>query len=225
MIILLIGVACVGKSSVGKKLAEDIGFTFFDLDLEIEKYYGDSISRLKAKALTPYSWRLEGKVVLDRILNRNKHGNIVVALPPSGLRDAYYRVIKKFLTAVIVLHDAPENILKRVVFFDDDSRPIDVILDDHDKKYVLSEIKKDMTYYKRSYARARYHVDITGLDVAQTAAKISELLGIPTVPKTAEPHGETTATKRLSEPNVPHTNRTGKRDYLHVGKTKRCSSG
>jgi len=43
MQILLTGVACVGKSSIGKKLAEDIGYVFFDLDVEIEKYYKKSI--------------------------------------------------------------------------------------------------------------------------------------------------------------------------------------
>ncbi|MFH0957330.1 MAG: shikimate kinase [Pseudomonadota bacterium] len=59
MQILLTGVACVGKSSIGKKLAEDIGHVFFDLDVEIEKYYTKSISRLKAGFITEYGWRLK----------------------------------------------------------------------------------------------------------------------------------------------------------------------
>lgn len=89
MQILLTGVACVGKSSIGKKLAEDIGYVFFDLDVEIEKYYKKSISRLKADIIGEYSWRLKVVPVLKKILDENKLKDIVIALPPSGLRDAY----------------------------------------------------------------------------------------------------------------------------------------
>jgi len=33
MILYLVGISCVGKTTVGKMLAEKIGFSFFDLDL------------------------------------------------------------------------------------------------------------------------------------------------------------------------------------------------
>ncbi len=94
MVILLTGVSCVGKSSIAKKLAENVNFIFFDLDIEIEKYYGNTISRLKAEILTEYSWMLKGVVVLKKILEEKKQKDIVVAMPPSGLRDAYLRVVR-----------------------------------------------------------------------------------------------------------------------------------
>ena len=154
MVILLTGVACVGKSSIGMKLAEDIGYIFFDLDVEIEKYFKKSISRLKAEIITEYSWRLMVVPVLKKILDENKSKDIVVALPPSGLQDAYLRVIKKSKALVIALADTPKNILNRVTYYDEDSKPITKVLNDQQKKFVLSEIKKDITYFKRSYSRA-----------------------------------------------------------------------
>jgi len=36
----------------------------------------------------------------------------------------------------------------------------------------LKEIKKDITYFRKSYARADFQVDICGLDVAGAAAKV-----------------------------------------------------
>lgn len=221
MQILLTGVACVGKSSIGKKLAEDIGYVFFDLDVEIEKYYKKSISRLKADIIGEYSWRLKVVPVLKKILDENKLKDIVIALPPSGLRDAYLRVIRKSSALVTVLTDTPKNILNRVTFYDVDSKPITKVLDDKAKKYLLSEIKKDINYYKRSYSRAHIQVDISGLDLAQAARKLKELLGLePSFEKTML-CGLSVVPPRPLETRLCHTNRKGKKYYLHVGKTKK----
>ena len=38
MKILLFGVSNVGKTTVGKQLAERLGYMFYDLDEEIKKY-------------------------------------------------------------------------------------------------------------------------------------------------------------------------------------------
>ncbi len=221
MEILLSGVACVGKSSVGKRLAEDIGYVFFDLDVEIEKYYKSSISRLKSDIIGEYSWRLKAAPVLKKILDENKLKDIVIALPPSGLRDAYLRVIRKSSALVVVLTDTPKNILNRVTFYDVHSKPITKVLDDKAKKYLLSEIKKDINYYKRSYSRAHFQIDISGLNVIQAASKLKELLGLePTFTK-AVPRALSIVPKRPLEVRLSYTNRKGKKYYLHEGKTKK----
>jgi shikimate kinase len=48
----LVGVSCVGKTTMGKRLAERLGYAFFDLDTEIEDTFGTSIERLKAELFT-----------------------------------------------------------------------------------------------------------------------------------------------------------------------------
>lgn len=171
MIILLAGVACVGKTTIGRQLAEVAGFQFFDLDGEIEKYYGKPLSRLKADTLGEYSWRLKGAPVLKKILEENQRKDTVVALPPSGLMDPYLQVIKKSYALAVVLTDTPENILKRITFFDIDSKPMNKVLNAKEKKHYLNEIKKDITYYKRTYSRALFQVDMAGLDVTQAAER------------------------------------------------------
>jgi shikimate kinase len=45
--IFLAGVSCVGKTTIGPKLAALLGYRFFDLDVEIERFYEMPIDRLQ----------------------------------------------------------------------------------------------------------------------------------------------------------------------------------
>lgn len=220
MIILLTGVSCVGKSTIGRRFAEDVGFQFFDLDVEIERFYGKTISRLQQETITPHSWRAKGAPVLKKILDENRLKDTAVAMPPSGLMDPYLRLIKKSKAMVVVLTDEPENILKRITFFDIDSKPMNKKLNTKEKKHWLSEIKKDITYYKRSYSRAHFQLDIAGLEVGQAATALKDLFGLDPPLKKAKRPKLRIVPKRPERDSVTYTNRRGKVYYLHVGKTK-----
>ncbi len=77
----------------------------------------------------------------------------------------------------VAVHDTPENILKRITFYDIDSQPIDKHLTDEERRLYLKEIKADISYFKRSYERADLHVTIAGLDPEASAAAIDARLG------------------------------------------------
>ena len=175
MKVFLVGVGCVGKTTIGGILAQRLGYPFFDLDEEIEREFDTSIERLRDKYLTDYTYRKETAPVLRHIAA--EHGDLVVAVAPSGLRDAYLRVLKKLnRRVVVVLQDTPENILARIAFFDIDSKPMEKHLTDREKRLYLKEIKKEITYFRKSYERTDLHVDIAGLDAETSAAKIEQAL-------------------------------------------------
>jgi len=157
-------------------LAEKIDFLFFNLDDEIEVFFGRSIDQIQNQYFYGYTYREQGAKVLRKIIDTNKNDNIVVALTPKGLHDWYYRLIKKSGAIVFELKDTPKNILDRIVFYDEDSNLIEKDLSEDDKLYYLSEIKKDISYYRKFYKRAHYHVDITGLDVEGSAMKLERLI-------------------------------------------------
>lgn len=174
MRILLVGVGCVGKTVIGAILARRLGWLFFDLDEEIERYFSTPIERLQARFVTGYSYRKECSVVLRRIVVDNP--TCIVALSPSGLRDAYLRVVRKVSCLTVAIADRPENILQRVAFYDIDSKLYEKHLTDEEKQYYLKEIKKDITFFKKSYQRADLHVDIAGLDAEASAKLIEDLV-------------------------------------------------
>ena len=103
----LVGVSCVGTTTIGRILAARRGWPFFDLDEEIERHFGLSIERLQARFLTGYSYRKECAVVLERIATANP--DCVIALPPSGLRDAFLRVVRRVPGVTVAVHDTPEH--------------------------------------------------------------------------------------------------------------------
>ncbi len=46
MILYLVGMTCVGKTTIGRMLAERIGFAFFDTDEMVQKHYNKPIERI-----------------------------------------------------------------------------------------------------------------------------------------------------------------------------------
>ncbi len=139
MRIFLTGVGCVGKTTIGIKLAKLLAVNFFDLDDEIERFFKISIERLQNKFLTIHSFRNEAAKALVHLLNQPECQDSVIVLPPSGLMGGYLRVIKKSSRISAVITDNPENILKRISFFDINSRPIEKKLSPKEKRLYLRE--------------------------------------------------------------------------------------
>ena len=169
MRIFLTGVSCVGKTTVGLRLAELMGLRFFDLDTEIERFFGMPIERLRQKYLMPHDFRKEAAKALSDLLDKPESRQAVIALPPSGLMGGYLAVIKKTRGLKVALLDRPERILDRIAFYDLDSRPMDKRLSNEERGLYLKEIKKDITYFKKSYTRADLQVSIEDMDVEQAA--------------------------------------------------------
>lgn len=125
MKIIIVGVSCVGKSTAGKILADEIGYKFFDFDFEVEKYFRSHISFLKREYPFERTYREKVSVVLSKILKEN-NDNFILAMPPSGLMDNYWRIIKKDDSLItIALSDKARNILERITFYDDYSNPME----------------------------------------------------------------------------------------------------
>jgi len=177
--VFLIGVSCVGKTTIGRRLSELLDLGFFDLDEEIESFFGTSIERLQSRFITMHSFREEAAKALARLLARPVSRECVIALPPSGLMGGYLRVLKKSPGIRVVLRDLPERILERLMFYDVDSRPTEKSLTAAEKRIYLREIKKDITYFRNSYERADLQVDISGLDVLEAAQRVKLALEAP----------------------------------------------
>jgi len=174
MIIYIIGISCVGKTTIGELLAKKIGYSFLDLDLEIQNYYGDSIERIQNECFSILEYREKASLVLDYLLSNCI--DTVIAGTPSGLKFSYLKVYKKHRATkdLVSIHikDSFENILNRLTFYDKDSNPITVHMDESKKKLFFKEIRADYNYFKNSYARADLQINIENIPLDEIPAII-----------------------------------------------------
>src|SRR2546425_908371 len=77
----LTGVSCVGKTAIGAKLASLLGYRFFDLDHEIETFFGKPLERLQAECLSKHAFRKKTCQALRHLLAQDETQNSVVSLP------------------------------------------------------------------------------------------------------------------------------------------------
>jgi shikimate kinase len=165
MIIYLVGISCVGKTTIGKMLAKKLSFSFFDLDEEIERYYKKPIERIQDESFSMNGFRKKGSIVLDDLFSRDI--NCIISGTPSGLKFYYLQVYKKHKVNKdlysIYIKDSCDNVLDRLTFYDKDSNPITERLDDTKKKLYLNEIKADYNYFRDSYSRADFTIDINNI--------------------------------------------------------------
>lgn len=66
--------------------------------------------------------------------------------------------------------------LERLRFYDEDSNPIEMELDEKMKKRYLRKLKGDYHYFKDSYARADFTVDINRVPLNEIPALVTREL-------------------------------------------------
>jgi len=191
MIIYLVGMNCVGKSTVGKMLADFLGFTFYDLNKEVEKFYQTSIERLQIDSLVMWEFRKRSSIVLDKLFSKDI--DCVISGTPAGLMFSYLSVYKKHKKDKqlysIHMYDSFENVLDRLTFYDIDSKPIIEPMDEYKKARYLYEIKADHKYFENSYKRADFQINIENIKLEEIPSFIiGELREHNVIPLTTVQH-------------------------------------
>ncbi|WP_462272674.1 shikimate kinase [Methanohalophilus sp.] len=110
MIITLIGMAGVGKSTIGKLLASHLGYNFVDVDDLIKQRIGGPLQDyLDEEGDSAFI-----KVEEDAILNLDLKDNMVIATGGSAIYSEVAMKILSEKSLIILLDDTFPNIRKRI---------------------------------------------------------------------------------------------------------------
>lgn len=167
MIVLLFGISGVGKTAIGEKLAQKLDYDFADLDAEIIRQY-QSID--KFQQVYPFQderYKEKGRMLKELMLNAA--GDTVIAVSPIFYAGSFNRLLDWENVLAIELQNTPEHIFEHLVFSDED----DNVYEDEDckqthKKEYIREIKKDITYVKKTFKKIehKYFIDSQSADEA-----------------------------------------------------------
>jgi XRE family aerobic/anaerobic benzoate catabolism transcriptional regulator len=160
--IALVGLRGAGKSTLGKLLADKIGWTFVELNKEIERQNGLSVPEIIAMYGQEGFRRMEqaalGQLLLRKELMVLATGGGIVSEPLT-----YDLVLSSFYT--IWLKAEPEEHMARVRR-QGDLRPM------ADDRSAMQELRTILLSREPLYARAAAVVDTAGLPVERAAARL-----------------------------------------------------
>jgi len=145
--IFLVGMMGSGKSTIGKLLAERLGYDLVDIDSVIEEHAGISISEIFSLRGEAAFRRLESAVLADTA-NRIK---LVFATGGGILQNDENREIILNSGLVVWLNCSVETLSKRVG--DGTTRPL---LQDHDRRERLKQLIEERT---PDYRQAHFQID------------------------------------------------------------------
>lgn len=174
--IYLVGVVGVGKTTIGGKLAQRLGYDFFDLDQEVARAFGMSVSRVKGHFPSAKEYDRESAKILRRIIKECKMTNFVLALPADGLIGPHRIALGRDNRLVIGIHDRPEAIFERAEFFDVHGNREEKVLTDWQKRDLMNDIKNDIEHFEETAHRADLRVHLDGAGVDASVAKIEQAI-------------------------------------------------
>ena len=160
--IALIGLRGAGKSTLGKMLAERIGWSFVELNKEIERQNGLSVAEIIALYGQEGFRRME-QAALQQLLARKE---LMVLATGGGIVSepvTFDLILNAFYT--IWLKAKPEEHMARVRG-QGDLRPM------ADDRSAMAELRNILVSREPLYARASAVVDTAGLSVDAAAARL-----------------------------------------------------
>ncbi len=157
--IILVGLMGTGKSTVGKALAERLGWLFVDSDERIEQVEKKKISDIFAESGEPAFRKVESRVIAELAQGSEQ----IIATGGGAVLAEENRIVMKENGLVVALTATADEIIARVS--GDTSRPLV-------QGNVAERVQAIMESRKHAYDFADVHIATTGAAVSEIVEAI-----------------------------------------------------
>ena len=170
--IALIGLRGAGKSTLGQRLADDLGYAFIELSREIEKFAGCSINEIHALYGTPAYRRYERRALEEAI---QIYPEVVIATPGGLVSDAAnFNLLLTHCTTVWLQADAADHMGR--VAAQGDMRPMAA------SREAMEDLKRILAGRSAFYSKADLQFNTSAYNVDDAFAalrqQVREVLGV-----------------------------------------------
>jgi XRE family aerobic/anaerobic benzoate catabolism transcriptional regulator len=164
--VALIGLRGAGKSTLGQRLADDLGFPFVELSREIEKFAGCSVAEIQALYGVNAYRRYERRALEEAI---QIHAEVVIATPGGLVSDA--ATFNQLLThcTTVWLQADPEDHMKRVTA-QGDLRPMAA------SREAMEDLKGILAGRAAFYSKAQLKLDTSAQALEPTYAALRTMV-------------------------------------------------
>jgi len=156
--IALVGLRGAGKSTLGRMLAEDLGFPFVELSRDIEKFAGCSVNEIQALYGQNAYRRYERRALEEAI---QIYPEAVIATPGGVVSDAATFNLMLAHCTTVWLQASPEDHMGRVAA-QGDMRPM------AGNKEAMQDLKDILASRAAFYSKAELHVDTSAAPLGAT---------------------------------------------------------
>ena len=171
--VFLIGQAGVGKTSLGKIVAERLKRHFFDLDEEVERFHHKNLDELRRDFLGGHSYRA---AKIDVLLSFSKDArNAVIAVSSDCARERRVWKLMREKGVTIHLYADPIEVNERCPIYVG-GRELSAEEKKGMHKRLAREAKSLFNYHRPFYERANHTLDITGLGIEAAAQRLCDLI-------------------------------------------------
>lgn len=164
--VALIGLRGAGKSTLGNRLAKEMGVGFIELDREIERETGMPASELFALYGQAGYRRIEQRT-LERVIRDNERGVISVGGGVVAQQETYDMLLSNCLTVWVKAQ--PEEHMARVMA-QGDLRPM------AGNDEAMEDLKRILEAREPLYAKADTVIDTSGETVDESFMKLRQLV-------------------------------------------------
>jgi XRE family transcriptional regulator, aerobic/anaerobic benzoate catabolism transcriptional regulator len=187
--VALVGLRGAGKSTLGRMLAQHLGWPLIELDKVVEDDYGASVPDLIEMAGTA-TFRRHERAALERIVAAHEAAIITTAGGIVSNAETYASLLRRNHT--IWIKARPEDHMGRVMA-QGDFRPMAA------NRQAMSDLVAILDARRADYTRAEAEFDTTGDTVTQSFAKllrvVTQVLGPDALSSPPRPRGEAKGAK------------------------------
>lgn len=162
--IALIGLRGAGKSTLGPRLAAELGYPFLEMDREIERDAGMPVAEIFS-LYGQAGYRRFEKRALERVVNAHDRAVLSVGGGIVSQPDTYAYLLANCHT--VWLRAAPEDHMARVIA-QGDLRPM------AGNEEAMEDLRRILKAREALYAKADAIVDTTGLTVETSFARLRQ---------------------------------------------------